>query len=166
MIDALERFVRALTWRTAQAAQLAMVFLMMITVINVIIRVPWRPIGGTVELVEMAGAIMLSLGIAYTAIVKGHIMVGVLVERFPKRVQGFVEIVVSSISLFFSLLLAREITSYGLRMMERGYMTGHLGVPIAPSILLTAFGFVMLSLVLLLDLIKAVIIVTKGRKQE
>ncbi len=166
MIDALERYVRALTWRTAQAAQLAMVFLMLITVTNVIIRIPWRPIGGTVELVEMAGAILLSLGIAYTAIVKGHIMVGVLVERFPKRIQGFVEIVVSAISLFFSFLLARELMSYGIRMMGRGYVTGHLGVPIAPSIFLTAFGFIMLSLVLMLDLIKAVILVTKGRNQE
>lgn len=157
-----ERFVQALTWRTAQVAQIALVFAMLIIVANVILRVPWKPVPGTVELVEMAGAVLLGMAVAYTAIMKGHIMVGVLVERFSPRVQGIVELVVSIVSLVFASLLAREILWYAVSMMERGYETGHLRLPIAPSIYLVAFGFIMLALVLLRDLIKAVIIVVKG----
>ncbi len=162
MLVLFERFVQGLTWRTAQLAQVAMVFAMLIIVANVILRIPWKPIGGTVELVEMSGAVLLALGVAYTAIMKGHIMVGVLVERLSLRAQGVVEIVVSTISLYFSYLLAREILNYAINMMQRGYETGHLGIPIAPSIFLVAFGFIMLALVLLLDLVKALTIVKKG----
>ena len=166
MLNLFERFVQILTWRTAQVAQLAMVVVMAITVTNVIIRIPWRPIGGAVELVEMSGAVLLGLGVAYTAIMKGHIMVGVLVERFSPRIQGLIELVVSVISLFFSYLLARELIFFAYGRMIAGYETGHLKIPIAPSIYLVAFGFIMLALVLLLDLIRAIITVAKGSEAK
>jgi TRAP-type mannitol/chloroaromatic compound transport system permease small subunit len=86
-----------------------MVLAMLIIVANVILRIPWKPLSGTVELVEMAGAILLALGVAYTAMTKGHIMVGILVDRFPPRIRGFVDLVITSISLFFSFILAREL---------------------------------------------------------
>lgn len=162
MINILEKFIQGLTWRTAQVAQLAMIVVMAITVSNVIIRIPYRPIGGAVELVEMAGAVLLGLGVAYTAIMKGHIMVGVLVERFSPRVQGLIELVVSTVALVFSYTLAREILFFAYNRMQAGYETGHLRIPIAPSIYLVAFGFIMLAMVLLLDMIKAIIIVAKG----
>jgi len=162
VISLFEKFVHNLTLRTAQVAQLAMVLAMLIIVANVILRIPWKPIGGTVELVEMAGAILLALGVAYTAITKGHIMVGILVDRFPPRLQGIVDLVVTSISLFFSFILARELLFYAINMMEKGYETGHLKIPLAPSIFIVSFGFMMLALVLLLDLIKAFNLALKG----
>ncbi len=162
MISLLEKFVHNLTLRTAQAAQLAMVLAMLIIVANVILRIPWKPIGGTVELVEMAGALLLALGVAYTAMTKGHIMVGILVDRFPPRIQGIVDLFVTSISLFFSFILARELLFYAINMMEKGYETGHLKIPMAPSIFIVSFGFMMLALVLLLDLIKAFNLALKG----
>jgi TRAP-type C4-dicarboxylate transport system permease small subunit len=162
MINRLEKFVQGLTWRTAQVAQAAMVFVMLVIVANILLRIPWKPIGGTVEIVEMGGAVLLALGVAYTAIMKGHIMVGVLVERFSPRLRGINDIIVNIIALFFSYLLARELFFYAFSMMERGYVTGHLRLPVAPSIFMVAFGFVMLALVLLLDLIYAVILAVKG----
>lgn len=166
MLNIFERFIQGLTWRTAQLAQLAMIVVMAITVTNVIIRIPYRPIGGAVEMVEMAGAALLGLGVAYTAIMKGHIMVGVLVEKFSPRVQGVIELVVSIISLIFSYILAREILFFAHDRMVAGYATGHLKIPIAPSIYLVAFGFIMLVLVLLLDLVKAVMMVAKGSDNQ
>ena len=155
MIILFKKFVYNLTLRTAQAAQLAMVLAMLIIVLNIILRIPWKPLAGTVELVEMAGAILLALGVAYTAMTKGHIMVGILVDQFPPRTQGVVDLVITGISLFFSFLLARELLFYAISMMEKGYETGHLKIPLAPSIFIVSFGFMMLALVLLLDLIKA-----------
>ncbi len=162
MITLLEKFVHKLTLRTAQLAQLAMVLAMLIIVANVILRIPWKPISGTVELVEMAGAILLALGVAYTAMTKGHIMVGILVDRFPPRLQGIVDLVVTGISLFFSFILARELLLYAISMLTKGYETGHLKIPLAPSIFIVSFGFMMLTLVLLLDLIKAFNLAIKG----
>jgi len=162
VITLFEKFVHNLTLRTAQVAQLAMVLAMLIIVANVILRVFWKPIGGTVELVEMAGAILLALGVAYTAMTKGHIMVGILVDSFPPRLQGIVDLVINSIALFFSFILARELLLYAISMLEKGYETGHLKIPLAPSIFIVSFGFMMLALVLFLDLIKAFNLALKG----
>ena len=164
MLNRFEKLIQSMTLRTAQAAQVAMVFIMVIIVANVILRIPWKPLGGTVELVEMAGAILLALGVAYTAMLKGHIMVGILVERFPPHIRGLTDMVVNLIALVFSFILARELLFYPLSMLSRGYETGHLKIPVAPSIFLVAFGFIMLCMVLLLNLLKAAQSLVKGGK--
>lgn len=161
LVKLFERFVQGLTWRTAQVAQIALFISMAIIMVNIFMRIPWQPLPGTVEIVEMTGAVLLALGVAYTAIMKGHIMVGVLVERFSARVQAAIEIFVSIVSLIFTYLLAREILFFAISSMQRGYTTGHLYWPIAPAIYIVAFGFIMLALVLILDLLKAVILITK-----
>ncbi len=155
MIKQFEKLVHVMTLRTAQVAQFAMVFIMIVIVANVILRIPWKPIGGTVELVEMAGAILLALGIAYTALMKGHITVGILVERFPPRLRALTDLLVNLIAMVFSFVLARELFLHALNMLSRGYETGHLKIPVAPSIFLVAFGFIMLTMVLLLNLVRA-----------
>ncbi len=165
MLKRFEKLVESMTLRTAQAAQVAMVFIMVVIVANVILRIPWKPLGGTVELVEMAGAILLALGIAYTAMLKGHIMVGILVEKFPPRARGLTDVIVNFIALVFSFILARELLFYALSMLSRGYETGHLKIPVAPSIFLVAFGFFMLCMVLLLNLLKAAQSLVKGGKE-
>ncbi len=162
MINHLERFVQAVSFRTAQIAQVILFSTMLIIVINVIIRIPWKPLPGTVELVEMSGAILLAAAIAYTALMKGHIAVGVLVDRLPVRVQAAVEILTSAVSLLFSSVLARETFLFAMRMSQRGYTTPNLLIPIAPAVLLVAFSFAMLALVLLLNLVKAAAVLFKG----
>ena len=161
-----ERFVNILTLRTAQVAKVALLFTMLITVLNVITRIRWSPIPGTVELIEMGGAILLSMSVAYTAIQKGHIMVGVLVEKFSVRTQAIVDILVNGLSLFFILFLTKEMFIYASSMMKRGYVTGHLNLPIAPSIYLVGFGFSMLTLVVLLHMMKAIITVYSLREEN
>ncbi len=162
MIDNFERFVNMLATRTSQLAQVALVFAMAIIVANVVLRIPWRPVPGTVELVEISGAILLSLGIAYTAMMKGHIAVGILVEKLPERIQAIIDFIINTIALLFSCILAWEVFSYAASSMQRGYTTGHLNLPLAPYIYLVGFGLSMLALVLLKDMLKALVLAVKG----
>ncbi|MDW7650535.1 MAG: TRAP transporter small permease [Bacillota bacterium] len=160
------KFVHFITLGAAKAAQIALTFIMLIIVANVISRRLFgSPVPGTVELVEMSGAILLALAVAYTAQVKGHIMVSVLVERFSPRTQGLIDIVISSVSLFFTYILARETFVFAARMMGRGYSTGYLQLPVAPAIYLVGLGFAMLALVLLRDIVNAVMLVVKGSER-
>jgi hypothetical protein len=77
-------------------------------------------------------------------------------------VRRVIEIFVSAVALFFTSVLTVEIFRFGTRMLQRGYVTGHLQLPIAPAIYLVAFGFLMLALVLLRDLLMAVFLNIKG----
>jgi TRAP-type C4-dicarboxylate transport system permease small subunit len=139
-----------------------LVFATLLIVANVVTRIRWNPVPGTVELVEMSGAVMLALSIAYTAYRKGHIAVGILVEKFKPGVRRVIEMFVSFVALFFTSVLTVEIFRFGTKMLRRGYVTGHLQLPIAPAIYLVAFGFLMLALVLLRDFLAAVLSGRKG----
>jgi TRAP-type C4-dicarboxylate transport system permease small subunit len=158
----IDKIVRALIWRTAQVGQIALVAVMALIVANVLLRIPGNPVPGTVEMTEILGSILLALGVAYTTLVKGHIFVSVLVDKFPPRIQYLVDSLTNIIALFFVYLLARETFVFAARMASRGYSTAHLLLPVAPSIYIVAFGFTMVGVVLLLDLVKSLIKVVKG----
>jgi TRAP-type C4-dicarboxylate transport system permease small subunit len=157
----LEKFTNTLTLMTTHVAKIALAFAMLIIVANVISRIWGSPVPGTVELVEISGAVLLSMAVAYTAIKKGHIMVSVLVDKFPIRIQAIVDVIINTVALFFIFLLAREGFVFANRMMDRGYVTGFLNIPISPAIFTVCFGFSMLCLVLILDIVKAVTVAAK-----
>lgn len=159
-----ERFVNKLSVMTVRISEISLIFIMIVIVANVITRIRWKPVPGTVELVEMAGGIMLATAIAYTSYKKGHIMVSVLMEKFSVRVQGIVGSVISTLSLVFIILLTKEAYVFAGRMFARSYVTGHLNIPLAPSIYLVGTGFLMVCLVIVLDILKAVIKAVKGKK--
>lgn len=159
-----ERFVNKLSVWTVKISEVSLVFIMIVIVANVITRIRWKPVPGTVELVEMAGGIMLATAIAYTSYKKGHIMVSVLMEKFSVRVQGIVGSVIGTLSLVFIILLTKEAYVFAGRMLSRSYVTGHLNIPLAPSIYLVGTGFLMVCLVIVLDILKAVITAVKGKK--
>ncbi len=167
-MDFISGFVKTLTTWTARVGQIALAAAMLIIVANIILREIWKPLPGTVEVVEIMGALLLSLGVAYCALDKGHIAVGLLVDKLPEFKEAVVELVVSSISFFFSSLLAWEMASYATSMMQRGYTTGHLLIPLYPFIYVVAFGFLMLALVLLRDILEAIrgIVLLKGRDNK
>ncbi len=159
-----ERFVNKLSVMTVKISEVSLIFIMIVIVANVITRIRWKPVPGTVELVEMAGGIMLATAIAYTSYKKGHIMVSVLMEKFSVRVQGIVGSVIGTLSLVFIILLTKEAYVFAGRMLSRSYVTGHLNIPLAPSIYLVGTGFLMVCLVIVLDILKAVITAVKGKK--
>ncbi len=152
-MDFFDKFVHTLTRWTAKIGQVVLAASMLIIVANIISRLFWKPVPGTVEIVEIFGAIMLSMGVAYCAILKGHIYVDILFDRFSPRVQSTIDLITNTMALVFSGLLARESLIFATRMMHRGYLTAHLKLPIHPSIYLVALGFIMLSLVLIRNIL-------------
>lgn len=165
-METLEKVVETLTRWTAYLGQVALAAVMIVIVANIILRTWWRPLPGTVELVEILGAVILSLGVAYCATNRNHIAVGVLVDKLSPRKEGLVECTTSLLSLVFILLLAWESTGYGTRMMARNYTTGHLLIPLYPFIYLMALGFFMLAAVLLRDFLQGIKTYIKGSEVE
>ena len=160
-----DKIVAGLSLRISQVGQIALVAVMLLIAGNVIIRAIWRPVPGTVEMVELLGAIIVGLGVAYCQQVKSHIFVSVLVNRFSKRTQAIIDTATNFLAIIFSSLLAWRVIIYGLRMWDRGYATGHLGIPVYPFIFIVGIGFAMFVLVLVRDLLKSVKIIGKGSEQ-
>jgi len=150
-----EHVITRLAWRASQVAQVALVAVMVLIMLNIISRQIWRSIPGTSETVEILGAIIMAGGLAYCQLVKGHISIGVLVQKFNKFWQCLVDSFTSLLAFIATSLLSWQVMMYAGRMLERGYSTGHLGIPLAPFIYLVGAGLLVLALVLVIDFLKA-----------
>src|SRR4030067_3269481 len=66
----------------------AVLLLMSIATVNVVLRYPFKmPWRGAYEVVGFLGAIVIAFALWYTQKRKDHIVVDILTERFPKRVN-------------------------------------------------------------------------------
>jgi TRAP-type C4-dicarboxylate transport system permease small subunit len=150
-----ERWVHSTTRGVSFISGLAVMLMMLLTCADVILRLFGHPIPGTYELVGFLGAVTISFAMAYTSVEKSHIAVEIFVERLPRRLQYFLESVISLISFILFAVIARQCFVYTLDMKQSGEVSLTLGMPIYPIIAGVAVGCVFLSLVLLFDVLKS-----------
>lgn len=143
----LDRFTGRVTALFSLLAQIALAAIMFLIVANIIIRRFMAPIPGTVEIVELAGALILGSSIAYCLYNGGHIFVDVLVRRLPDKRQNWIDFLGNLAMIILNGLIAWQMYVYGARMMTRGIVTGHLELPHAPVIFIVAIGFLLMALV-------------------
>ena len=101
-------------------ATAAVVGMMVLTCLDVLLRLLRHPIPGTYEIVGLLGAVFISFSLARTSVDQGHIAVDFLVQRFPQRLQHAVEAINTGIcALLFTVecgqcvLYARDLKASG-----------------------------------------------------
>ncbi len=142
--------------RTSQFAQFALVMVMVVIVSNILMRAWWKPLPGSYELVEVLGAVILSMGAAYCAIARGHVTVSLFVDKLSRKMQAIVDIVTSLISFVFISAIGWGLLKYAKMTYNRGLETSTLSIPLYPVYFLVAAGLIMLALTAMLELIKSI----------
>jgi len=148
----LERFNTALNGLLMIIGGLAVVALMMVATTNVVLRMVHAPYRGAYEIVSFLGAVVIAFALGYTEKRKGNIVVDILTEKFPKRLQRVLEGANCIISGAFFSLVAWQTYEYGLKIMESGELSETLKVVFHPFVFAVSFGFAVLALTLLVDL--------------
>jgi len=156
-MNCFERIIRSLSWGIANIAQVALALIMFLVVGDVLLRLVWRPVPGTFEMVTILGAMTISMAVAHCAVMKGHVAIDVLVERFSPRIQGVIDSITSLISLIVIGAVSGQMLIFATRMWQRGYATADLAIPHHPFIYGVAVGLGVLCLVLLLELCKSLL---------
>ena len=114
-----------------------------------------RPLEGTLEFNEMLMVVIVFLGVAWTQSEKGNIKIEVLTSRLsPKRVRA-VNLAVWSMSLVFCVLITLGgITEamHSARIQEE--LWGIARFPVWPGKIILAFGCLLLSIQLCIDMIR------------
>jgi TRAP-type C4-dicarboxylate transport system permease small subunit len=136
-----------LNWVSAASV----IFIMLLTCADVVMRFFGSPIPGTYELVGYFGSVIISFGMARTSIERGHIAVNLLVDRLPPRAQTIIEGVGNIAAAVLFSILAWQCQVYARDILETGEISLTLGMPTWPFVLGLATGSGMLSLVLFLD---------------
>lgn len=163
IFDRFNKVLGSITEKMALVAQAAIVACMVLVVSSVFKRsFAVSEIPGTFEIVELISAVILSMGISYLTFVKGHVSVGIIVDRFRPRAQAVVDIVDSLIALGFTIWLTQALFQYSIYRLRDGAVTGWLQIPLYPFCFLIAVSLALTCVVLVRDLLKAVIIVRSG----
>lgn len=149
---ALEKIVALINIGLAWIAGFSLVLMILLIVFNGIKRVFSDPFSGTTEVAGWLGAIAISFALGYTQLHQGHVNIDLLVQKFPKRLQKSVSIVVTLASLLFFMIVGWQLIQYGFSLMEGNNVSQTLRISFYPLVYLTSLGFFGLTLALLKDL--------------
>ncbi|MFP4257900.1 MAG: TRAP transporter small permease subunit [Desulfovermiculus sp.] len=159
----IERIIQELTLRLAQIGQAALVMVMLIIVVNILIRAVWKPLPGSYEMVEILGAVILSMGVAYCAVHKGHVAVSFLVDMFSPRKRAVIDFFTNLVFCSVITYVSWGMIEYAGKMYSRGRATTSLDIPLYPVYYLVGFGLVLLAAVVVMQLLRSVMeIIRKG----
>jgi len=129
-------------------AAAAVAGMMVLTCLDIILRLFRHPIPGTYEMVGFLGAVFAAFSLGYTSVNRGHIAVDFLVQKLPARAQSFVDGANALICGIFFGFLARQCLTYARDLKDFGEVSMTLQMPIYPFVYGLAAGCFLLTLVL------------------
>jgi TRAP-type C4-dicarboxylate transport system permease small subunit len=132
----------------------ALVFLMLLTIADVVLRILGRPIVGTYELVGLAGAVAVGLSLPLTSWVRGHIYVDSLTSRLPRVPRAILNVVTRLLVLALFFLIGWNLIQYALDLRRAGEVTPTLRFPFFPVLLGVGASCLIECLVMVADIVK------------
>ena len=107
------------------------------------------------------------LGAAYTWKKKGHVRILFLVYRLPPRVANWLRLVTLALAFTFMVLLTQASYGFVARSFKLGLKSATwFHTPIQGPHLMIAIGFALLSLLLIVEVVRAIINIRTGVDAE
>ncbi|MBU0990716.1 MAG: TRAP transporter small permease [Proteobacteria bacterium] len=150
----LDKICRYLNWVLILIAGLFLMAMIFLTCSNIFLRVVWKPVSGTFELMGYFGAVLTAFALGYTQIKKGHISVDIVVLGFSKKTQNVLNAINNLICMAFFALAAWQIARYGTTLWRTGEVTETLRIVYYPFTYGVALGCAVLSLIFLTEFLK------------
>jgi TRAP-type C4-dicarboxylate transport system permease small subunit len=124
---------------------------MLLVVASVIFRFFNKVIVGSHELMELMIGATIAFALAYAALRKGHVVVNIIVSRFPTKLGAIVSILASFLSLAIWGLMAGAATQL---IYEKGLreVSETLGLPYLPFRIAFILGLLLFSLTFVSDI--------------
>lgn len=146
-MKSLDRINRGL----CMVAGIALAGMILLTFGNILTRLIWKPIPGSVELTGYLSAVVAAFSLSFTQSRKGHIAVDILVNTLSEKYRIIIQLVSDLLCLGFSLLVGWQIWLRALVLMRTGEVSETLQIIYYPFLVTASIGFFSLSLALLCD---------------
>lgn len=147
----LEKNIPATAEKANWIAAAALILMMLLTTIDVVLRLFRSSIPGTYEIIGLLGAVVASFALGYTSVEKGHIAVDFLVMRFSRKTQALVGAINALIATALFSIITWQSLLYALDLMKKGQVTLTVQLPIYPFVFGMAVGCGLLTLVLMVE---------------
>ena len=134
-----------------------LIIMVCITVAEVVARRAFNsPIGGALEITSLGLVLFVFLTLAYCAARGGHVVLDILVVKFPKRLQSTVNLVILLLTTGILGVASWQLWVQAARVQHAGQTAGVLEVPIYPFVYVAAIGGILLTLVYFIYLLYAI----------
>jgi len=135
-------------------AGIGLVFMMVVTLVDITMRALRIPIIGAVELISFSGAVIIGFAIPYSSWMKSHVGVDLLVERLSPAGKRAMAFATRLTGLLLFLFMGINFILYGLTLMKTGELSPGFRVPYYPITFGLALSCFLESLTLFVDLLK------------
>ena len=137
-------------------AGISLVFLISLTLADILLRSFKMPIPGTYELVALSSAVVIGFSLPFTSWMRGHIYVDFLLVKLSKRVRDILNLATRFMVLVLFILIGWNLIRYGMALHRSGEVSLTLNMPFYP----VAYGLGICSfiqcLVMFCDMVKIV----------
>lgn len=135
-------------------SEVALTFMMFLTVADVILRSFKSPIVGTYELVAFSGAVAIGFSVPLTSWMRGHVSVDLFTSRFSQRVRNIFDIGTRCLVIGLFLLVGWRLIKYGMDLHRVREVSMTLQMPFYPVAYGLGICFFAQCLVLFCDILK------------
>ncbi len=146
------------TYRTSKGiytfAGITLIFMMIVTVADVILRTLGRPIVGVYELVAFSGAVVVGFSIPFTSWVRGHIYVDFLVLKLSPATRKFFHLGTRAMAFVLFFMIGWNLLKVGSDLWKSGEVSPTLQMPFYPVVYGVGVSCLIQCLVLLADMVK------------
>jgi len=133
-----------------------LVFLVLMTLADVILRNFGHPITGSMEIIQFGGCMVFGFSVPYATFLKAQVQVDLVIEKLKPSVQRTVNIITRIVGILVFLFVAYNFYLYGIDVKKTGETTSSFKLPYYPLVYALAFSFLLQSLTVLYDLIETV----------
>ncbi len=131
-----------------------LVFMMLLTTFDVILRAFGRPIIGTYEMVALSGGIVIGFSVPITSWVRGQIFVDFFYQKFQKKTQDIFNYITRCMGILLFVFTAINLVRMATDMYRSGEVSLTLQLPFYPVAYGIGFAFLVQVLVLIADMAK------------
>ena len=140
-------------------------FMMIFTTYAVISRNLGTPVVGDVEIMQLGMVVLIMFALAYSQKEEAHISIGLLVDRFPEKIQQIADVISYFFTFIICLIIGWVSFNKGLNSMEGNVRTTDLlGIPHVPFRFIIAIGFAMWGLEALVRSIRSLLTLFAGKE--
>lgn len=132
----------------------ALAWMMLLTVTDVVLRAFGRPITGAYEIVAFTAPVVIAFGLPYTSWMKGHVYMEFLIERIPKQNRNIANIFTRLTGIALFAVVGYNLFVVGMDLRDTGEVSPTLNFPFYPVAYGVGICCFMICFVLVCDMIR------------
>jgi TRAP-type C4-dicarboxylate transport system permease small subunit len=132
----------------------SLIFIMLLTASDVMLRLVNHPIVGTYELVCFGSALVVGFSIPYVSFRRGHFFVDFLINQFPRRMKIGFQVTTRIMAVAFFIVLSWNLVKYALDLRRVGEVSPTLNIPYYPFVFVVGICCLFECVTLSTDILK------------